>query len=156
MAFLKIDFDVDKKQFEDQLRTHERDQKKIARRMIGKALSEQKKQTKEGMVGNYHKDTGTLFRSIQFKTWADFTGELKVRAFYASYLEQGISIMPKKGSVLTFKLKDGTVRRARSVTVPARPFADPAAEEVWKTGLAERLMDQVFQEALDQIYGKEV
>ena len=48
---------------------------------------------------------------------------------YAPVHEFGAKINARGGGFLTFKLRDGSFRRVRSVTIPARPWLQPALDD---------------------------
>ena len=48
---------------------------------------------------------------------------------YAPVHEFGATIRARGGGFLTFKLRDGSFRRVRSVTIPARPWLQPAIKD---------------------------
>jgi len=50
---------------------------------------------------------------------------------YALIHELGGTIVPKKAAALAIPQPDGSVRFAKSVTIPARPYLRPAADAVY-------------------------
>jgi hypothetical protein len=100
-----------------------------------------------------HKISSNLFKSLKFKTGSDFSATLTVGAYYASFHEDGPTvILPKNSPALTFKIGDEW-RSAHMVVLPQRQFALPVLEDYWNTDKAEQIMDSIFQDALDKIFG---
>ena len=86
--------------------------------------------------------TGDLRRSIRVdRGHSPRFVEVGSDLVYAPVHEFGAKINAKGGGFLTFKLRDGTFRKVRSVTIPARPYLQPALDEASKRGA-----DILFQE----------
>jgi len=84
-----------------------------------------------GKPGNLKVGTGHLRRSIQSKVKDRIKVivlSLSSNVIYAGIHEYGGVIKAKKGPYLTFKIGDRWVKVA-SVTMPARPFLEPAIED---------------------------
>lgn len=73
-------------------------------------------------------DHGHLLDSIVNNAGKDFA-EWGSNAIYAAIHQAGGEIRPKNKSALFFRLPDGTGRRVKKVTIPARPFLGINAED---------------------------
>ena len=56
----------------------------------------------------------------------EVVGLVGTKVIYARIHEFGGTIRAKRAPFLVFKLADGTFRRVKSVTIPARPYLQPA------------------------------
>ena len=154
--FHKFDIDVDDAKYREQLGEHQRAMPKIARRMMGKVMSATKRNVKQNLRGKVlQRRTGRMARTIKFKTRSDFSADFTVGSFKASMHEDGpVVILPKTSPTLIFQV-DGEWKRSRMVVLPRRQFVKPAIDEYWSTTKGEQIMDEIFDEALKQIYGAE-
>lgn len=76
--------------------------------------------------------SGALRRSIKSRRTAHgptvYEGAVGPTIVYAAIQERGGTILPKRGPFLAWRTADGW-RRARSVTLPARPYMRPAVTD---------------------------
>ena len=73
-------------------------------------------------------DHGHLLDSIVSNAGSDFA-EWGSNAIYAAIHQAGGEIRPKNKPYLAFKLPDGSFRRVKKVTIPARPFLGISDED---------------------------
>lgn len=155
---MHFQIDVDTKAFENQLKEHKSSMKKIARRMMGAVLSKVKKDIRNTKLKGQvlKKRSGTLLKTIRFKTKSDFTATLSNESYYARFHEYGpTTILPKKGKYLTFAI-NGEIKRVTQVTLPKRTFILPVLEDYFNTNKASTIFDEILQDALNKIYQKGV
>ena len=106
---------------------------------IKEAMEKTKRKMRSNVAARLHSRTGTAVKAIETRGPWGFRGKKilgRVGAFHASkskpsyraadyYLkahEYGTTIRPKKGAYLAIPQPDGTIRRVRSVTLPARSW----------------------------------
>lgn len=93
--------------------------------------------------------TGRLRDSVEAVVDASGgTYQLRLRASgpQARILEQGGTILPKRGRFLTVRLDDGSWRRPERVTIRARHYLATSLEEARRT-LADELVTRLKREA---------
>jgi HK97 gp10 family phage protein len=74
--------------------------------------------------------TGTLAASIFTAVdRGNLTATIGTPSVYGRIQEQGGVIKPVNGQFLTFQVGDGGWRRCTQVTIPARPYLEPAMEQ---------------------------
>ncbi len=149
-----VDFDA--KDFHKKLGEHKSKSTQIARRCMGKVLSEIKKEIKNTKLKGQvlKKKSGNLLKKIKFKTAKDYTAKLNANSYYANFHEFGPTIiMPKKGKYLTFQI-NGEFKKVKSVTLPKRQFVLPVLQSYFNSNKAQAIMDVVLQDALTKIYEK--
>lgn len=84
---------------------------------------------------NWKNQTGVLEGSIAIASFAREDGAGVVGTWgsqdvrYALIHELGGVIVPVRAKALKFRLPDGSFRIVKSVTIPARPYLRPAADE---------------------------
>lgn len=74
-------------------------------------------------------------------------------SYYANWLETGVTINAKE-KYLTFKV-GGEWRKAKSVTIPARPFVKPAIDEFWNSGKQKEIQEKELQKILEKYWEKQ-
>lgn len=76
--------------------------------------------------------SGALRRSIKSRRTADgpnvYSGGVGPTTVYAAIQERGGTILPRRAALLAWRTADGW-RRARSVTLPPRPYMRPAVRD---------------------------
>jgi hypothetical protein len=163
---MQIDFET--KEFEQQINALQTNMPKIAKKMMTAALVGARGYAKKIAKNRFHKadytsrnkPPGQLLRAINYWSFDDWSGALTTRksaktnnCFYASILEDGKTIVPKKGKYLFFKI-NGQFRKVPSVTIPPRPFMRPAFDSFFiKSGgsKARKIMDKRLQKEMDRI-----
>ncbi|MCE7915418.1 MAG: phage virion morphogenesis protein [Nitrosomonas sp. PRO4] len=91
-------------------------------------------------------DSNRLLSSITSQSGNDFA-EWGTNVIYAAIHQVGGEIRPKAAKSLFFKVADGTARRVKKVTIPARPFLGINAED------EENILDIVNQHLADAVNG---
>jgi len=110
-------------------------------------VAEKTVKTSFGTPGKPKVKSGKLRDSIKtaFETGAIFTGfTLSSDEVYASIQEMGGTIRAKSGKYLTFQI-GGSWVRVPSVTIPARPYLNPAVMENLKK-FKDIITDSVIKE----------
>jgi hypothetical protein len=149
----KIQIEFDAKQTLHQLDLAKKDMNKIARKMMNKVFLAVKKDAKSKMKGGVlNKVSGNLMKSIKYRSWADFTGYIKAGSKYATSHEYGATILPKKGEFLTFKNAEGEFKKVRQIVLKERKFLFPSFQDYWQSSKAEKIMDDVLDQALKEIF----
>ena len=89
-------------------------------------------------------DSSRLLGSITSQSGDDFA-EWGSNAIYAAIHQAGGEIRPKTAKGLFFKLADGTARRVKKVTIPARPYLGINADD--EANIVD-IVNQHLQEAI--------
>ncbi len=149
----KYKIDLDAKDFFKDLDLLKKDISKIARRMMAKVATAIRKDAKDKNLkgGLLKKREGLLLKSLKYKTKSDFSAVISSNTPYSSTHEVGLTILPKQKKFLTFQI-DGEWRKVSSVNIPQRQFLWPIIDEYFTTNRAEKIMDEVLDEALKQIF----
>lgn len=152
---LDFELDIDIKDIQKRLGEMEKKAPTIQRRVIGRLLSLVKKDIKNKKTNGQvlHKQSGTLFKKLLYKTFKNGYAFIKAGAFYASFHENGADIEPINGEYLTFKIGDEW-KRVRHVVLPKREFFTPVVNDWLKTNKGELEADKILQKALDDIFEK--
>lgn len=74
-------------------------------------------------------------------------------SYYANWLERGANIAAKKRKYLTFKV-NGEWKKAESVSIPARPFFQPAVDEYWNSKKSVEIQEAELQKILKKYWEK--
>lgn len=90
--------------------------------------------------------TGSLLRSLRVdRRGLPFAVEIGSDLVYAPVHEFGATIRPRKAEYLHFKTRDGAWVRTKEVTIPARPFLQPALDD------ATPEFEQIFAKAIRRV-----
>lgn len=145
--------DLDAEDFFKGLDLVKKDMNKIARRMMSKVSGAIRKDVRDKNLkgGVLKKQEGLLLKSIKYKAKTDFTATISSGTSYSSTHEMGKSILPKNKKYLTFQV-DGEWKKVRNINIPQRQFLWPVIDEYFQTKKAEKIMDDVLDEALKQIF----
>jgi hypothetical protein len=73
--------------------------------------------------------------------------------YYANWLEKGVTINAKNKKYLRFKV-NGEWKSCESVTVPARPFVQPAVDEFWNSSKHIEIQEKVLKKELEKYWEK--
>jgi phage gpG-like protein len=148
--------EIDKDELLGDLDLAKKDMNKIARQMMAKVSQAIRKDVKEKNLkgGVLQKQEGLLLKSLSYKAKNDFTATISANSPYASVHEQGATILPKNGKYLAFQI-DGKWIRTEKVTIPQRMFLLPVIEDYFSSSKAEKVMDDVLQKALDEIFERD-
>ncbi|MDR3170320.1 MAG: hypothetical protein LBU17_01690 [Treponema sp.] len=160
--------DLEFKEFKQRIEQFEYEMPKIAKKMMTAALVRARSYAKKIAQNRFHKadytgrnkPPGQLLRAINYWAFDDWVGALTTRksaktnnCFYASILEDGTTILPKKGKYLFFRI-NGQLRKVPSVTIRPRPFMRPAFDDFFvKSGGSKAMviMDKRLQKEMDRI-----
>lgn len=75
-------------------------------------------------------------------------------SYYANWLETGVTINAKRSKYLTFKV-GGEWKKAKSVTIPPRPFVKPAIDEFWNSSKQKEIQEKELQKILEKYWQKQ-
>ena len=151
---VQVQVEIDYKEYERQLKDCKDKMPKIARRLVGKVNAKVKTEARKTMRQrgfSKEKEDG-IYKNLFSYANTDFTAKIgiKKKAFYARFVEKGARITARNG-YLTFKVNEKFVK-VKSVTLPAKPFLEPAVLHYWNTGKADAIMDAAFQKELDKLF----
>ena len=119
----------------------------IGKKMMRAVFYKMRNDIRKNIHSNFTRRKGWLSKDLNYWAFPDLSGAIFSRnskrqgAQYASVLEKGAVITPKKGKYLWFfwvkdaKGKPG-LRRAASVSIPPRPFFRPVVDDYWGGGVA--------------------
>ena len=79
----------------------------------------------------------------------------KGRGYPYNFVAKTTHIEAKKSAYLTFFL-DGSWHKVKSVELTPDPYFDPIVAKYWNTGLADRLMQELFDYKLQRLYKREM
>jgi hypothetical protein len=113
----------------------------------------------------FHSRTGRLLNAIKFiatDTGGVFTTKTsinepanKAKTFYASFIERGANIKPKRKKYLKFKI-NGEWKTVSSAVIRPRPFMKPVFDEYFgnETSKGYRLLADALNKTIDKDLGK--
>jgi hypothetical protein len=160
---MRISITADTKEFEKKIASFKNDMPKIAKKLMAYVFTKMRQDIRKGLKANFKRRKGWLLRSITYYAFNDFSGSIfsrnskKQPVKYASVLENGAIITPKKGKYLYIyggkndKGKTILYKKER-VTIPPRPVWGPVANDYWGGGgfKAARLMDEGLQKEINK------
>jgi len=146
---------VDDKNFRKELGEFKHKMPVVARRMMSKVAQGIRKTTRQQNLrgGLLQKRSGTLYKSLTYKSKNDFTLYITAGAHYATTHEKGAVIEAKDSKYLTFQIGDEW-KKVKSVTIPQRQFLWPVISEYFTTRKAESIMDAELQRQLEKFISK--
>jgi HK97 gp10 family phage protein len=155
---MNIEFNTD--DFDKKIKEVEKKIPKIAKKMLSAALGKAKTDTKRKARSMFPGGTGRLNKSINTTVFDDWRGALTTKkksrkdsGWYANFLEKGATRTAKNGKYLTFKI-NGEWKKARSTTVPPRPFLRPTFDSYFVNNggeKARKIMDDKLQQEISKI-----
>ena len=153
--FKRYRVDIDKDDFFKGLDLLNKDKNRIAKRMMAKVAQAIRKDVKDKNLkgGLLQKREGLLLKSITYKTKNDMSATISSNTPYSSVHEMGKTILPKNKPYLIFQI-DGEWKKLKQVDIPQRQFLYPVIDEYFTTQKAEKIMDEIFQIALNEIFEK--
>ena len=92
------------------------------------------------------------FKNIKSKREKRTTWILN-NSYYANWLENGAHIEAKNKKYLRFKV-GGEWKTCESVTIPARPFVNPAVSEFWESSKHVEIQEKILQKELEKYWDK--
>ncbi len=92
------------------------------------------------------------FKNVKSRKYEATTWILN-NSYYANWLEKGVTINAKKSKYLTFKV-NGEWKKVKSVTIPPRPFLEPAGDEYWQTSKNIPIQEKELQRILQKYWEK--
>lgn len=108
-------------------------------------------------IGDDKTITLPLLKSFKAKNSnkENFASFVRSNNFHSAFIEKGAEIHAKNGKYLTFKVS-GHFVKVQSVSIPARPFLEPAVKDVWESGKAKTIMENVLEKELKKYWDKHV
>lgn len=159
---------LDKKDVENKLKGTSLKMRSVSKKVMSAINREVIKQAKQNFKNNFtsnpkdklletRADDGYKPIMRNFKQWnakkQEFTSYVSNRTFYAKFLENGATIIPKKSKYLVFKV-NGEFKKSQGVMLSARPFLGNATEDVWNSATANQLADEVLNKELTKYWSK--
>ena len=153
-----IDVKIDTKSFERQLG----DQKKLMpfwlHDMIQKVQKQIVKETKLAGRERGYKSSSPIIKNVY--EYTDKQGKFsyvgfKGRGYPYNFVAKTTLIIAKKSAYLTFFLDDSW-HKVKSVELTPDPYFDPIVAKYWNTGLADRIMQELFDYKLQRLYKREM
>jgi hypothetical protein len=161
MTSFEIKTDV--KEFERRIAKLQGEIPNIGKKMLQAVFYKMRNDIRKNIRSNFTRRKGWLLKDLNYWAFPDLSGAIFTRnskrqgASYASVLEDGALITPKKGKYLWFFYgKDAkgnpVLRRASSVSIPPRPFFRPVVDDYWGGGgaRARNIMDGAMQKEIDK------
>jgi hypothetical protein len=152
---------IDTKEFEEKIRKVRQDIPNIAKKLMARVFSAMRYDIKGNIRSNFKRHKGWLYNDVNYWAFNDFSGAIFTRnskrqgAHYASVLENGMTILPKKHRYLyIYSGKNSNdkpiLKHVESVTIPPRPFVKPVVDDFWGNGgyKASKLMDDGLEKEL--------
>jgi hypothetical protein len=162
-----ISIKVDTKEFEKKIAAFKADMPMIAKKLMAYVFTRMRQEIRKGIKANFKRRKGWLSYGVTYYAFNDFSGSIfsknskKQPVMYASVLENGAVITPKKGKYLYIyggKYDKGKtiLYKKEKVTIPPRPVWGPVANDYWGGGgfKASRLMDEGLQKEIDKYIEK--
>jgi hypothetical protein len=169
---MKINIKIETKDFEKKIKNFREDMPKIAKKLMTHVFIKMRQDIRRNIKNNFKRHKGWLLSDLNYWAFNDFSGAVFTRnskrqgVNYASILENGGTITPKKKKYLT--IYQGTVtgkngrerpvlKQVKSVTIPPRPFFGPVVNDYWGGGgyKASRLMDEGLQKEIKKYIEKQ-
>jgi hypothetical protein len=155
---------VDSAEVEEKLKGTQLRMPGIAKKMMSAANRAVIRQAKANVKSQFeHRNTHPddsrnipILKSFKSKNAKreSFVSYVMARTMHAAVQEKGAAINPKNGKYLTYRI-NGEWRKSRGVTIPARPFLQPAVNEIYNSGKAKEIMQAALQKALDKYWEKQ-
>jgi hypothetical protein len=163
-----LNIKVDTKDFENKVKKFREDIPKIAKKLMAYVFNKMRTDIRRNIRSNFRRRKGWLLSDLNYWAFDDFSGAIFTRnskrqgVNYASVLERGAVITPKKGKYLViFRGRDSKDRPVltlkQSVTIPPRPFFGPVVNDYWGGGgfKAARVMDEGLQKEIKKYIEKQ-
>ena len=153
-----IDVQIDTKSFERQLDDHKKLMPYWLHDMIQKVQRQIVKETKLAGRERGYKSSSPIIKNVY--EYTDKQGKFsyvgfKGRGYPYNFVAKTTHIEAKKSAYLTFFL-DGSWHKVKSVELTPDPYFDPIVAKYWNTGLADRIMQELFDYKLQRLYKREV
>lgn len=153
-----IDIQIDTKSFERQLDEHKKLMPFWLHDMIQKVQRQIVKETKLAGRERGYKSSSPIIKNVY--EYTDKQGKFsyvgfKGRGYPYNFVAKTTHIEAKKSAYLTFFL-DGSWHKVKSVELTPDPYFDPIVAKYWNTGLADRLMQELFDYKLQLLYKREM
>jgi hypothetical protein len=162
-----INIKIETKDFEKKIKYVKEDMPKIAKKLMAYVFNKMRKDIRANIKANFKRHKGWLLSGINYFSFNDFSGSIFSRnskqqgVYYASVLEKGAVITPKKGRYLYFykgvdDKGNKILIKTKSATIPSRPFFEPVVNDFWGNGgyKAIKIMDEGLQKELDKYVEK--
>lgn len=153
-----IDVQIDTKSFERQLDEHKKLMPYWLHDMIQKVQRQIVKETKLAGHQRGYKSSSPIIKNVY--EYTDKQGKFsyvgfKGRGYPYNFVAKTTHIEAKKSAYLTFFL-DGSWHKVKSVELTPDPYFDPIVAKYWNTGLADRIMQELFDYKLQRLYKREM
>ena len=153
-----IDVQIDTKSFERQLDEHKKLMPYWLHDMIQKVQRQIVKETKLAGRQRGYKTSSPIIKNVY--EYTDKQGKFsyvgfKGRGYPYNFLSKTTHIEAKNANYLTFFL-DGSWHKVKSVELTPDTYFDPIVAKYWNTGLADRLMQELFDYKLQRLYKREM
>lgn len=153
-----IDVQIDTKTFERQLDEHKKLMPYWLHDMIQKVQRQIVKETKLAGRQRGYKSSSPIIKNVY--EYTDKQGKFsyvgfKGRGYPYNFVAKTTHIEAKKSAYLTFFL-DGSWHKVKSVELTPDPYFDPIVAKYWNTGLADRIMQELFDYKLQLLYKREM
>jgi hypothetical protein len=136
--------------------------KSILKKCLSAANAQVLKQAKQNIKENFstHNNENDehnppLLKSL--KKWntkgKDFSSYVAARSLHGAVMEKGVDIQAKGEGWLTFKV-DGEWKKVKAVSIPARPFLQPAVDAIYSTGKYKAIFDKIIDRELAKYFDK--
>ena len=153
-----IDVKINLKSFERQLGEHKRLMPFFLHDMIQKVQRQIVKETKLAGRERGYKSSSNIVKNVY--EYTDKQGKFsyvgfKGRGFPYNFVAKTTHIEAKKANYLTFFL-DGSWHKVKSVELTPDPYFDPIVAKYWNDGLADRIMQELFDYKSQRLYKREM
>lgn len=153
-----IDVQIDTKSFERQLDKNKKLMPYWLHDMIQKVQRQIVKETKLAGRERGYKSSSPIIKNVY--EYTDKQGKFsyvgfKGRGYPYNFVAKTTHIEAKNSAYLTFFL-DGSWHKVKSVELTPDPYFDPIVAKYWNTGLADRLMQELFDYKLQLLYKREM
>jgi hypothetical protein len=152
---------IDSTEVEKKLNGTPLQMRKISKKMMAAANREVTKQAKRNinsLFTNHNanpedKRNPPLAQVLKAKNsrHEDFTSYIFAHSLHAAIMEKGGRIQAKNGKYLTFCV-NGKWIKVQGVTIPARPYLEPAIKAVYETGKAVEIMSGILDKQLKKYW----
>ena len=96
--------------------------------------------------------TGTLAKSISWELVGTNAVQIGSNVTYAAIHEFGGVIKPRDKKYLRFKTEDGKWITTKRVTIPARPYFRPEIQDLFTSGTATTIFNEVLNEDIQEVF----
>lgn len=153
-----INVKIDIKSFERQLDEHKKLMPYWLHDMIQKVQRQIVKETKLAGRQRGYKSSSSIIKNVY--EYTEKQGKFSYVGFKGkgclyNFIAKTTHIEAKKSAYLTFFL-DGSWHKVKSVELTPDPYFDPIVDKYWNTGLADRLMQELFDYKLQRLYKREM